>query len=172
MLLRTALASLLFFSSLQAFVSCLQAQDDNDWKAVTEGERLFALTVAPALQAKCAACHGQDPEAIESGLVITSRDAVLKGGDSGESVLVPGKKEASWLYLSATWEHDDLQMPPKENDRLDAGTLKALGKWIDGAPWPDAARMEAIRKEFGRGVTVATSGGPLFFYKYYIVSIL
>ncbi len=160
MLLRNALASLLFFSSLQAFVSCLQAQDDNDWKAVTEGERLFALTVAPALQAKCAACHGQDPEAIESGLVITSRDAVLKGGDSGESVLVPGKKEASWLYLSATWEHDDLQMPPKENDRLDAGTLEALGKWIDeGAPWPDAARMEAIRKEFGRGVTVATSGG-------------
>ena len=71
---------------------------------------------------------------------------MLQGGDFGESVLVPGKREESWLYLSATWQHDDLQMPPKENDRLDDETLEALGQWIDeGAPWPDPARVEAIR---------------------------
>ncbi|MCR9291213.1 MAG: PSD1 and planctomycete cytochrome C domain-containing protein, partial [bacterium] len=130
------------------------------WSEVTEAEKLFALTVAPALEAKCFACHGQEADAIESGLVLTSLKATLEGGDSGESVLVPGDRQASWLYLSATWQHDELQMPPKENDRFDAKTLEALGTWIDlGAPWPSAARQQEIREQFSAGLTVPTSGG-------------
>ncbi len=134
--------------------------DENDWEEISEGERLFALVVQPTLQSKCAACHGQEEEAIESGLVITGREALLRGGDSGETVLVPGKRDASWLYLSATWKHDQLQMPPKENDRLDAQSLEALGQWIDaGAPWPAPDRVAQIRQRLSTGVTVATSGG-------------
>lgn len=33
-------------------------------------------------------------------------------------MLVPGKAEESDLYLAITWKDQDLQMPPKENDRL------------------------------------------------------
>lgn len=130
------------------------------WEEPSEGEKLFALTVLPALTAKCAACHGQNSDQIESGLDLSDRVGVLRGGDSGEAILVPGDHQKSWLYLSATWEHDALQMPPKENDRLDANALEALAQWIDaGAPWPGAERVDEIRGQFSDGVTVATSGG-------------
>lgn len=159
---RTLLAFLLSSSCLLAPFRIGFGQDDQsaDWENVSVGEKLFALTVEPVLRSKCAACHGQDDEKVESGLVITALDLMLSGGDSGETVLVPGKRSESWLYLSATWEHDELQMPPKENDRLSADDLEALGQWIDeGAPWPAPERMEAIRKQFATGVVVATSGG-------------
>lgn len=137
-----------------------QDEKSAEWEDVSAGEKLFALTVEPVLRGKCIACHGQDADNVESGLVLTVRDAMLSGGDSGEAVLIPGKRSESWLYLSATWEHEQLQMPPKENDRLSADDLEALGQWIDaGAPWPSAERVEAIRKQFATGVVVATSGG-------------
>ncbi|GIW98293.1 MAG: hypothetical protein KatS3mg111_1626 [Pirellulaceae bacterium] len=72
----------------------------------------------------------------------------------------PGDRRSSWLYLAASWEQDELQMPPKENDRLTGEQLEALGRWIDlGAPWPDAQRVERIRQRLASGVIVPTSGG-------------
>lgn len=137
------------------------AASPNLWaESISVGEKLFALEVAPVLEAKCFACHGQDADGIESGFVLTSRESSLRGGDTGEPALVPGDRNKSWIYKSATWEHDELQMPPKENDRLAPETLEALGAWIDaGAPWPDAQRIKDIRQEFSSGVTVTTAGG-------------
>ncbi len=130
------------------------------WQDIPAGERLFALQVAPALESKCVTCHGAEATELESGLSLLTREDLLRGGDSGEPVLVPEDHQQSWLYLSATWEHDVLQMPPKENDRLDAATLEALAKWIDlGAPWPSAERVAQIRTLLDQGVTVSTSGG-------------
>ena len=156
------------------FASIAQAQSDDgpnappnapeqstpDWEEFSEGEKLFALLVAPTLDSKCAACHGRNSDEIESGFAITTREQSIRGGDSGEAALVPEKPDESWIYKSSTWEHDELQMPPKENDRLDHEQLAALKKWIElGAPWPDEEKIEAIRKKFATGITVATSGG-------------
>ncbi len=166
----------LSFGLLAAFVSAsiAQAQSDegskerknapvqstSDWEEFSEGEKIFALVVAPTLDSKCAACHGRNPDEIESGFVITTREQTVRGGDSGEAALVPEKPEDSWIYKSSTRKHDQLQMPPKENDRLDEEQLAALKKWIElGAPWPDEKKIEAIRGEFATGITVATSGG-------------
>lgn len=46
-----------------------------------EEDKPFAITVAPAVSAKCAACH--QPANAKGGFVITTREAMLKGGDSG-----------------------------------------------------------------------------------------
>lgn len=98
--------------------------------------REFTLKVLPLLKAKCFACHGDGDKAPKGGLDVTTRAALLKGGDSGEPSLTPGKPEASLLYSAVAW--DELEMPPKENDRLTEAQVELVGRWITaGAPWPD-----------------------------------
>jgi hypothetical protein len=71
---------------------------------------------------------------------------MIKGGESAETALVPGKPESSPLYQAILW--DGMEMPPKENDRLTDQEADYFHKWIAaGEPWPDAARQLAIQKE-------------------------
>ena len=134
------------FLSIWLGTSCLTAAD-------REGERLFALKVRGILNAKCLACHGEAGKKLKGDLDLSSRAAMLKGGESEEASLVPGKPLASPLYLAATREHEEdwSAMPPKENDKLTADQLALLKRWIDlGAPWPDAktqARASLSRKD-------------------------
>lgn len=131
-----------------------------------EGVRLFALKVFPLLKEKCFACHGEDPGKIEGGLSLVSRDGMLRGGESSQRVLVEGRPEASDLYRAVTWEDKELEMPPKENDRLNPSQLESVRTWIAaGAPWPDederrkyivAERAIAVTEE---GEIRMTSGG-------------
>ena len=133
-----------------------------------EGERLFALKVRGIFSAKCLACHGEEGKKLKGDLDLTSRAAMLRGGESEEVSVVPGKPMASPLYLAAARAHEDdwSAMPPKENDKLTAGQLAALKRWIElGAPWPDAqtqARFiveERAKPVTAEGVLVKTSGG-------------
>ena len=119
-----------FFLSIWLGTSCLTAAD-------REGERLFSLKVRGILNAKCLACHGEAGKKLKGDLDLSSRAAMLKGGESEEASLVPGKPLASPLYLAATREHEEdwSAMPPKENDKLTADQLAVLKRWIDlGAP--------------------------------------
>ncbi len=100
-------------------------------------QRDFTLKVLPLIKAKCFACHGEDPKKIKGELNLLSREAMLKGGENSTKVLVPGKAEESDLYISMTWQNPDLEMPPKENDRLTSEQLEWVKSWINaGAPWP------------------------------------
>jgi len=124
---------------LAAFISAsiAQAQSDegltelqtapdqitSDWEEFSEGEKIFALKVAPTLDSKCAACHGRNPDEIESGFVITTREQTVRGGDSGEAALVPEEPDESGIDKSSTWEHDELRMRSKEHTRRDEEQL-------------------------------------------------
>ncbi len=124
------------------------------------GERLFALHIKGLLAEKCLACHGDDPAKLKGGLDLRDRDKMLAGGENRRQVLVPGDAQASALYRAATWEDPDLEMPPKENDRLSEAQLGYLRDWIDsGAPWPADAEVRSIRDRFAEGVQWKTSGG-------------
>ena len=128
---------------------------------------LFARKIQPLFKVKCLTCHGDDPEKLKGDLDMRTRAGLLKGGESEESALVPGKAIASPLYLAVTRAHEDdwSAMPPKENDKLSAEQIGYIKEWITaGAPWPDAKRVVAILKEadpWGEtdGVMVKTSGG-------------
>ena len=133
-----------------------------------EGERLFALKIRLILSSKCFACHGEDAKKIKGELSLTSRAGLLKGGESEEPSLVPGKPLKSPLYLAATREHEEdwSVMPPKENDKLSATQLSALKRWVElGAPWPDAKTQaryiveERAKPVTAEGVLLKTSGG-------------
>ena len=132
----------------------------------SDSEKLLSLKVLPLLEEKCFACHGDDPEEMKGELNLMTREDMLKGGESSSAVLVPGKAEASSLYLAVTWQDEDLEMPPKENDRLSDEQVGMIKEWIDGgAPWPDEQtrkkhqREEWAQIETDEGVIMKHSGG-------------
>lgn len=126
----------------------------------TEAEKLFALQVKPILAEKCFSCHGADPDKIKGALILLDREAMLRGGETSTDVLVPGDAEKSLLYTATTWRDPDLEMPPKENDRLTEEQTWHLRDWINaGAPWPSDERVAAIVDEYAQGEIVKTSGG-------------
>ncbi|MCH7751794.1 MAG: PSD1 domain-containing protein [Planctomycetes bacterium] len=129
----------------------------------TDGDRLFTLKVLPLLSEKCFACHGNDEE-IEGELNMLSRQSLLQGGESGEPPIVPGRPDKSLLISAVRWE--DLEMPPKENDRLTDEQIELLRRWIlADAPWPNEEMQRRIRTdhwsqvETEDGLLVKTSGG-------------
>ncbi len=126
--------------------------------------KLFTLKVLPLLKGKCLGCHGEDAEDIQGGYDVRTRASLLKGGESEEAALIPGKPNESPLFQAVNW--DELEMPPKENDRLTPEQIVILRDWITaGAPWPDAAAQKAIhiaerqQKVTKDGAIVETSGG-------------
>lgn len=128
------------------------------------GNRLFTRAVLPTLKAKCFACHGDDLDAIEGGLNITTRESLLRGGESGAPAIVPGDADGSLLMQAIRWE--GLEMPPKENDRLTEQQVTAIEQWIaSGAVWPSNEVQQAIQVEArataqtNEGLIVETSGG-------------
>src|SRR5262245_41209005 len=91
------------------------------------GAKLFEEKVGPILSARCFKCHGPEAPKPKAGLRLDSREAALKGGDSGPA-LVPGKPEQSALFKAVSGRDPDLQMPPKE--KMPAGEIEVLRQWI------------------------------------------
>ncbi|MCA9150371.1 MAG: DUF1549 domain-containing protein, partial [Planctomycetales bacterium] len=86
------------------------------------------------------------------------------GGESGVPAIVPFKTGEGTLLPAIRW--DELEMPPKENDRLTADQISTIERWIKaGAPWPNDAVQARIRAEASKmavtdeGVRFTTSGG-------------
>jgi WD40 repeat protein len=91
----------------------------------------FEREILPILQKNCLACHSA-AEA-EAELNLETPQAMLKGGDSGPSV-IPRNGKASLLIKLAS-HNDDRIMPPKGNDRaaknLTSEELGLIKLWID-----------------------------------------
>ena len=99
-----------------------------------EREQFFAKEVKPVLQENCISCHSGDKP--QGGLKLSSRDAILKGGDSGPGVNLQ-KPDAS-LILEAVNYHGR-QMPPQ--GKLSKPKIDALTRWVQmGMPWPAGAQ--------------------------------
>lgn len=86
----------------------------------------------PVLRDECFRCH--DDKKQKGGLRLDSREAMLRGGDTGPG-LVPGKRAESLIYELLAAEADP-HMPPK--GQLAAAQIEAVGRWIDGgAAWDE-----------------------------------
>src|SRR5258708_21720331 len=68
----------------------------------------FEKEVQPILKVRCLKCHGAE-EKIRGGLRLSSRAALLKGGDQGPAVEL--EKPAESLLIQAI-NYDGLEMPP------------------------------------------------------------
>jgi len=99
----------------------------------------FEARVRPILVNRCIKCHG--PEKQSSNLRLDSREAVLKGGNSGPS-LVPAKPEESLLIQAVAQTHEELKMPP--GGKLPEPSVAIITQWVAlGAPWSATASKGA-----------------------------
>ena len=104
------------------------------------GAHDFDSKVRPILAQNCYKCH-TDEQA--GGLQMDTRAALLKGGDSGPSI-IPGSPDKS-LLIQAVQQTGDLKMPPK-GKKLTDGEIAALVDWVkSGAAIPaDAAAKPVV----------------------------
>lgn len=97
----------------------------------------FEKQVRPLLLEHCVECHG--PKKQEGGLRLTTREAMVKGGESGAAI-VPGQPEASLLVKVIGYMHE-LKMPPA--GKLSAEKIESLRDWVEtGAAWPKVSPFE------------------------------
>src|SRR5262245_41580522 len=90
----------------------------------------FNGKVRPLLESRCVSCHGTEKQ--KGGLRLDSREAAMKGGDTGPAI-VPGKPADSLLLQSVMHTKKELTMPPKE--KLTVVDIGVLERWVrDGAP--------------------------------------
>ncbi len=100
--------------------------------------QFFENKIRPVLAEHCYKCHSQRAEKVRAGLLLDTREGVLKGGDNGPAV-VPGDPEKSLLIKAVRYTDPDLQMPPKDKKLLDA-QIADLEAWVKmGAPDPRVA---------------------------------
>ncbi|MCR9291714.1 MAG: PSD1 and planctomycete cytochrome C domain-containing protein [bacterium] len=145
----------------------LLAQEQHEQLTEADSEILFTRRIAPLLREKCLGCHGNNPDEMEGGFDVRSLKTLTAGGDSEEPGVVPGKPEASSIYLAAQREEALFSaMPPKQAEKLNGQQLIWLHDWIkSGALWPSQERQESIRRKYAEvwsvedGVVVKTSGG-------------
>ena len=102
------------------------------------------------LKSNCFSCH--NPEKEKGGLDLTSREAIMAGGDNGK-VLQPGKAAVSRL-VQTLQPGADPHMPPK--DQLSPRAIAALETWVnDGAPWDAEALKDRPSPSGSVGFTAA-----------------
>ncbi len=107
-------------------------------------ESFFENRIRPVLAGVCVRCHG--PQKQSGGLRLDSRDALIKGGESGPAIST-GDLEQSLLLRAVRREKDVSAMPP---DRaLPRDQVADVAAWIKaGAPWPKRSERIAAAKHW------------------------
>ena len=78
------------------------AADAKDKKFSSEQIEFFEKHVRPVLIERCFECHSSDADEVEAGLLLDSRQALLKGGETGPAI-VPGNPEKSLIIQSVRY---------------------------------------------------------------------
>jgi mono/diheme cytochrome c family protein len=101
--------------------------------------QFFEAKIHPILSDKCFKCHSEQAGKSKGGLTLDTRDALLKGGDTGPGI-EPGKPESSLMIKAVLYTNDDLQMPPK-GEKLSDKEIADLTAWVKmGAPYTAKAK--------------------------------
>jgi hypothetical protein len=101
--------------------------------AAKKADLTFDKDVKPLLEASCLKCHGAEKP--KSKYRVDSREAFIKGGDSEEAAVVPGKSEKSPVVHYVADLVVDMEMPPTDKrdkyPKLTAEQVGILRAWID-----------------------------------------
>src|SRR5688572_20947380 len=113
-----------------------------------EQVEFFEKKIRPVLVDKCYWCHSHDAKKLKGEYYLDSRDAMIKGGESGKPAVVPGEPDKSPLIAMIKRTDPDEAMPPKEKDALSAEQVKDFVEWVkQGVPdprkEPDKGKKEA-----------------------------
>ncbi len=93
----------------------------------------FVRDIQPLFESACVKCHAKGKD--KGGFSLETREAVLKGGDTGAGMVV-GKSAESLLVEAVSGLNEDLVMP-KKGSHWTPEQVGLLRAWIDqGAVWP------------------------------------
>ena len=102
----------------------------------------FESKIRPVLAKHCYKCHSAGAEKLKGGLLLDTRQGVLKGGNTRLAV-VPGDPEKSLLITAVRYKDKDLQMPPSDK-KLPDPVIADLEQWVRmGAPDPRTESVSA-----------------------------
>jgi Protein of unknown function (DUF1549)/Planctomycete cytochrome C len=106
-----------------------------------EATLFFKDHVYPLLKTHCLKCHGG--EKIKGGLALTSREALLKGGETGLA-LDPESPAKSRLLEMLSYSDADHEMPPA--GKRPQAEIDIFQKWLAlGAPYDPSLEKTAVR---------------------------
>ena len=88
----------------------------------------YESKVRPILEDHCFDCHGEDKQ--KNKLRLDTAVGILRGGESGEPLLVRGVSAESYIIKRVTSANAKEVMPPK-GERLTAEQVATLKAWID-----------------------------------------
>jgi Planctomycete cytochrome C len=97
----------------------------------------FARDIQPVFERSCVNCHsGARPK---GGLNLTTREGLLKGGQSGRPAIIPGYADESPLVHQVSDKVEDLEIPPlaprEKYPALAPAKIERVRAWIEaGAP--------------------------------------
>jgi hypothetical protein len=115
-------------------VASAQEQKPVAPEPTAEQVEFFEKSIRPVLVERCYKCHSADSDKVKGGLLVDTREGLIKGGDTGPAI-VPGNPDKSLLIQAIRYHDEDLKMPPKE--QLSKETVAAFEKWVKmGAPDP------------------------------------
>jgi WD40 repeat protein len=84
--------------------------------------------IRPIFQASCQGCH--QPAKAGGGYVMTAFDRLIKGGESADLAVVPGKPADSHLVEQITPGKDGKAQMPQSKPALSAGEIELITRWI------------------------------------------
>jgi len=117
-------------------------------RAADPGSEIFENKIRPVLVKHCYECHSADSKKVKGGLLVDTKEGLLKGGDSGPA-LVPGKVNDSLLIKAL--RHDGVEMPP--SGKLPDAVVEDFAKWVRmGAPDPRTGNAAVVKKVLGMSV--------------------
>ncbi len=112
----------------------------------TEELSFFEKKIRPVLVNQCYQCHSATAKKPAGGLLLDSREAMLKGGVSGQAAVVPNNPQASLLLQAIRYTNPKLQMPM--TGKLSEEVIKDFEQWIQmGAPDPRTITVTAATKQ-------------------------
>ena len=93
----------------------------------------FDKDIKPLIENSCLKCHGAEKP--KSKYRVDSREAFIKGGESDEAAVIPGKSEKSPVVHYVSDLVADMEMPPTDKrDKYPQLTKDQIGlirAWID-----------------------------------------
>ena len=119
------------------FASCIPS-----WLFAIPEKPNFQDDVMPIFEQSCNSCH--NPDKAKGGLDLTSVNAILAGGSSGE-VALSEEPEQSLLYLLPARLQEPF-MPPR-GDKIESSQLLILKNWIAQGMLPTASGKPMKKKK-------------------------
>ncbi len=100
----------------------------------------FENRIRPVLVEHCYECHSAGAKNLKGGLRLDSREAMLKGGDTGPAVIA-GNPNASLLIRALRREDKNLKIPEGDRAPLTPAQIEDFVTWIGrGAAYPRSGK--------------------------------